>query len=473
MKTYEEMARDVLKRRDEELLKMPQTTYNAPPEVVYPAVSKKRGLVPKIVIPCTAAVTAAAVGICIWNKIPHRGRYINQLIASDEPLTDQEKLDFIYEAFKSHKYEDQIIPVTFESVYKGGRTEININKAEVKDVYPYYEYNSIPPNMPKDEDFISIADEEINSYYGMEFDRLSTVFTDWKSEHKPFGYYNRDIETSHMVEHLVHGYYSHNSIAYTTEGGIEFAVSARFNKFTAAVENAKSSVINGFDAMIYQFPSGGFVVDIDMGAIVRIHADRVHKDTLIKIIDAYTKPRSELTKVSFEEINILDEMPNFLRENDPFAAESTDGCEIKNIDAEYVNKYYNMEFDRLGKLHKDWYEEGKDDLKIYFRFEDTLVKDVCEINTLYYTTPNYSDIYVRANIGYIPEPETDFYDVSYVNGHYAVIYRGGRIGYDDKIYPNNDAKFGAMVEFGGTVVNITSAGLSEEEFLTVLDEYTK
>ena len=172
-------------------------------------------------------------------------------------------------------------------------------------------------------------------------------------------------------------------------------------------------------------------------------------------------------------------MPQFLVEHDPFKSnkflDPSEGT-FKAFTAEEANIFYDIEFDRLGRLHKDWDEQGRDDLGIRYKdYPSTETTDGAaaggrvvseQTNTLYYTTPSGSDIYVSANIAAIPKPETeaDVYKSSCVNGHYAVIYRGGRNGYDAKVYPNNNATFGAMIEFGGTVVKITSAGLSEDEF---------
>lgn len=123
MKTYEEMARDVLKRRDEELQKAEQNTFtsnNEPPEKVYPA-SGKRHLFPRIAIPCASVVTAAAVGLTVWHnvspgenneeyafsKFRGSGYFTQNLVVIDE-TTDPKDIDY-------------------SDVYKGGETEINYN----------------------------------------------------------------------------------------------------------------------------------------------------------------------------------------------------------------------------------------------------------------------------------------------------------------------------------------------------------
>lgn len=299
MKTYEEMARDVLKRRDEELRKLEQIQQipqnDTPPEVVYPASSKKRRLLPRIAIPCAAAVTAAAVGLTIWHNVPQRGKYFNQLVAEIEPSASKDSTSddgYVFTPFPSKPHS----PVNIEEIiYKGGKTEIYFNKTESWNVYN--------PPVRLDEDFISIADSEINSFYGIEFDRLSkekNIFA--KIEHEAFGYYNRDIESDGMLMHAVHGYYSVNKIRYTTNDGEKITVAAGFDKFdSAAVENSKPSVINGFDAVVYTDDKGKFAADIDMGVNVNITAEidpEMNEDYcgvnfFEKILVSYTDPNTE------------------------------------------------------------------------------------------------------------------------------------------------------------------------------------
>lgn len=475
MKTYEEMARDVLKRRDEELqlTSRDPLSFNAPPEVVYPASPKKRRLLPRIAIPCAAAVTAAAVGICVWNKIPQRTTYRNNLVAD----ADEDKLNYIYNAFSSHKYVDPITPVTFESVYKGGKTDIHINSGSEN-----YNDNNTPHS---EEDFISIPDDKINSFYRIEFDRLTNYYTDWKSEHAPFGYYNRDIETSDMVEHPVHGYYSYNQITYTTESGEKLTVSASYEKLRIAGENEKTSLLNGFDAFINQLPNGDFVADINMGANVRITAESVSEARFLDILDVFTMPSHRLNN---KDIKIHEKAPEFFEAENPFKMPDTpnlDSCDFKQCTIEQLNDYYGIEFDRLTRLHKDWKEwhADYDDGLLGIYTDPASGKIVYARNYINYQLPNGAFIDVTAKFGgelpvevyngtndFIP-PTT----YSTINGCQAMLSRSGFAGesYDAKIYPNGDQNFGAVIKMGNTLVHFKTAGLTEEQFITVLKEYTE
>lgn len=76
MKTYEEMSRDVLKRRDEELIKMQSENSdikNTESEKVRPAGTGKGKFALRIAVPCAAVLVVAAVGAGVWKNMSNRG----------------------------------------------------------------------------------------------------------------------------------------------------------------------------------------------------------------------------------------------------------------------------------------------------------------------------------------------------------------------------------------------------------------
>lgn len=474
MKTYEEMARDVLRRRDEEKEEIRQISQSSPPtEVVYSA-SGKRGLLPKIAIPCAAAVALAAVGFGAWSTLPKRGQYVEgaatQVESAENTLLAQDTASEPDDAS--------------ENLYKGGKTKIYFNSADEMNVY------SLPALL--EEDFIGIRDDEINQYYGIEFDRISTVLN-WESEHKAFGWYEHAGVTSGTAQHVQHAITivcTQNAIVYTTQDGGTVTVSASFEKYgSATVENAVPSLINGFDAMVYRFPNGDYAADIVMGGVnVTISTSDVLDSLFKKILVIYTAPDDFRGNEKIEDcFNILPEMPEFLVQNNPIVfqvctSETLYPVDFKRFTAEEANEYYGIEFDCLGKLHEDWNERVDDLFGIYYIDHSSVLnadgapeggKQIFQdINRLYYTTPNGSGICVHANLCMMPMPDEHLYDESWVNGFYTVIYQYDSFGFNQEVYPDGTPKFGAMIDFGGTVVEISSAGLSEEEFKDVLREFT-
>ncbi len=343
--------------------------------------------------------------------------------------------------------------------------------------------------------------KDLNRFYGLEFDRLTRLHGDWEAQHGDLGIYTRTEEDEFTVSHEI--VWTRNHIFYTLPNTAELNVSAQRGSLppiaVGSFEDGTPkfdpySVVNGFTAMIYRsgdsfdervFPNGdtrfGAVVEMG-GTLVHLSAAGLTEEEFLSVLDEYTAPYepSEKPNTSFlrraveDSVSVLEEIPEFLANESPFGAmcgNIFDGYAKRDIGIEEANELYNIEFDRLGKLHKDWEEKGKDSIKVVECFDEELYA-LGTYNCLHYITPNGSEIYVRAQLGRLPTPETHLYDASYINGLYAVIYRETN-EYDEKEYPNDNARFGAMIDFGGVKAEITSVGLTEEEFLRVLDEYTK
>ena len=437
MKTYEEMARDVLRRRDEEFLKIQQTSHhNAPPEVVYPAVTKKRSLLPKIAIPCAAAVLVGAVGVSVWKNVHKnntRWEYFNQGVAELDDLTPGMAQD----------YRD------FADVYKGGENYICINKVK--------RWNT--DNQPEllEEDFRAIDDDKINRYYGMEFDRLSRLFPEWESEHEPFGTYEHDEEDEIVASHAILS--STNSITYKPDTGGTVTISASYQRFSSAsLEDAQPSVINGFDAMIYNLPiNKEYAADLAIGnAYVTIRSSYVDELEFVKILDFYTAP-VDRTETFLDNIIIMDEMPEFV---DQIMVDPKDheGAEKVPYSMDELSQFYGIDFARFETLHPDWqklYDESN-----LFIYEDEWTK-----NTLFYQTPDYQYILVEAMTGLMPASGIE---LSNVNGYTAMIYKGWA-----EVPEDGDDYYQALIEINGTLVRIGTAGYSESEFVDLVREYTK
>lgn len=507
MKTYEEMARNVLKRRDEELQKAEQNTFasnNEPPEKVYPA-SGKRHLFPKIAIPCASVVTAAAVGLTVWHNVSpgeNKGEYVfsdfkgSGRYSEDYAVTIDETIDP-----KDRDYSD---------VYKGGETEINYNDigAFCPYVWPYK--NSVEPTY-KHSDFVSISD--INYFYGIKFDRLNEVLGE--GEHDPFGYHTQDVESDDVVMHSARGYYNVNTIHYVADdglGGFAVTVSASFEKLTNAGElysglapeaakNPKPSVINGFDALVYQWNGGELVAEIEMnGVYVTISAapiDGVYRDPdafvqFKKIYESYllsyTAPiDSSDNLVKKTDIKVLDGVPEYLLKHHVFFNGHCILEPVKTIQytIEELNELYGIEFNRLGRLHSDWIASNYNSFGVYVpegeeANENNILSRENEINYIIRGDIQsrwnlYSSEEITLSVSAVLEDEKEFlspFDSSVYSapdGIFSVINGKNALVYHSAAYEDG---FGAIIEMGKTLVRINSRNLSEEEFINILKEYT-
>ena len=479
MKTYEEMARDVLKRRDEELRKLGITqdeTHNCTPDKAYPARLNKRRLPPRILISCGAAVTAAALGIAVFNIFP-KNNSVNGLTANigkPRPGTDGAVNGANSDGNFGDNMAENAAP-TIADKYKGGETEINYNKITEKDLCVYH-----LPVLGHD-DFVAIPDDEINEFYGLKFDRLEEVLGE--GEHEPFGYYNHDIESGGETTRTGHGYYDNNGITYNCED-CKINVKATYGKYyTAHVENSKKSVINGFEATVYEDEDGNLCADIDMnGVLVTIWASFNHENIadenypkfhFEKILDRYTAPINSNAEDG-DRINMLDKAPDFLFNfHNPFVQACWTevlGLKIETIDIDKANELYGVELDMLGKLHKDWKENGIDALEIYYSKPQDELIELGRPNILSYIKPNGARLEVSASTRNIPIP----YDTSYINGRTAVLYCADdvdRVKTDDE-YPNGDHEYYGIVNFDKCSVQFYSRGFAEKEFVNVLSEFT-
>lgn len=486
MKTYEEMARDVLRRRDEELSNITQASQlqsqiNPPPEVVYPAAPKKRGklgLLPKIAIPCAAAVLVGTVGVSVWKNV--RGRqspnqmqgiaaeYDSNNTPNNTPAAD-ENGDVLQLA-----HEDR------ESIYKGGKTEICINEVEDWDIY------NIPVLLG--EDFCPLDDDMINTYYGFEFDRLSRVFPEWESEHDPFGTYAHDEDDGFAASHRI--IYTTNVIHYTNKASlvaVAASITPRYD--SATVENAKPSVINGFDAMVYsrigELDEMQYAADIEMGiAQVQIHAVNVSKEEFLNILDVYTAPdkdsednqNNNQNQTMEDKIVVYNGLPDFIGGVPPYEPVYTDYSDTEGVtwrwySEEELNALYGLNFMCFSELHPDW-KKFYDELSfgVYYNVDDHAIggdipqnrEIVGTRNYVAYSTSEGNAVTIIASKRELPETDIEH---SVVNGYDAILF----LGFEDGKY----RYYSAFIDMDDTLLCITVTGfLSENDFLDIIREYT-
>lgn len=283
------------------------------------------------------------------------------------------------------------------------------------------------------------------------------------------------------------------------------------------------STLNGYEALIYRYTveglDGYFIADINMTSRVRIIAEGLSEEEFLEVIDNFTnnvegpvENGSESTDnaepdAAENEIKVLDlDEFNIKEENvDP------DSATFYEYTFEELNKIYGLRFNTLGELHPDW-ELSHDRLGTYNveyfgkKGDVVMIHDpdnFSDRNTLNYITDNGASVTVSAQstkfepisdevftadkpddpskyttetaydnagnpIGILSKPiDPDDWrpdadeSVSTVNGHEALIYR------------NAEGSFLADLDMTFSRVRIAADGISEEEFLEILDEFTK
>lgn len=291
-----------------------------------------------------------------------------------------------------------------------------------------------------------------------------------------------------------------------------------------------SSVINGYDAIVCgQLTKGEasdidfFAADIDMASHVRIIAKGLSEKEFTDILDNFTNNAEAPLKtdpdapaeptgyvnpnVGQNDIKVLDLDEFNIKEKSIDLGNGT----FYEYTFEELDKIYNLHFNILGELHPDW-NLSHDKLGMYnieyfgkkgYHIEIHDPDNFSDCNTLNYVTGSGAAVSVSAQpekfeplsdeiftddkpddpskyttetaydddgkpIGFLSKPidpdnwrpDTDE-GVSTVNGYEALIYR------------NADGNFLADLNMVYSRVRITADGMSEEEFLMILDEFTK
>lgn len=500
MKTYEEMARDVLKRRDEELQKMQSsqktnnyTMFNAPPEVVYPAAPKKLGLLPKIAIPCTAAVLVGAVGLTVWRNSPYRGDYKGNTVVSGDAENELANLAVGVAdiAQETNSVVGSITPAAARE------TKIKILNRE----YHIDTSQDVAPVIDEHCKFEALTFDELNKMYGIEFNKLGRLHGDWNESYDRLGRVAREMPGITTESYAATGsrevLSTCNTLKYETPNGATVDVSAELGTIPDLsyfeLSEDDYSVLNGYRALVMRANYEGrtlYGAAIQMDrAFVQISVDGLSEEEFKQVLCEYTGAVvSNEERNGEQDIIIHDTMPEKFKEINPFSVlvcgNLFDDLTFEPYaDAKCIGYFYGIDFDRLTRLHSDW-NEGHGDFGIYSRTTDdgyaVSYKIVWTRNRISYELPNGAVLNVEAERGnlidLISDITLDIAAYSTINGFPAMIYRDGDVSagevYDDKEYPNNGAKFGAVIQMGKAVVHISSAGLSEEEFLNVLSEYT-
>ncbi len=313
MKSYEQMTKDVLKRRDEEL-----------------KTSKKFGKAAQIAIPCAsmAAIVGIVCGVSMFTdrNIDAAGSRLGETVSSGDD-------SYIFQVYVSHENSNADSTPEIGTVENEKPDYTNPNSGQndihVLEVGMFNSDSGVETN-PADFDPYTI--ETLCRFYDLEFDRLTKLHSSWGLQHEPLGIYKKQSSDSYSVSMEMYG--TRNTLNYTTDKGAKISISAQYPKFAPLstemfaedkpfkptipetinqydengnlvgqispgynpdndpnrpVNDEGVSVVNGYDAYIYRDSNGNFAADINMASRVRFIAKGLTESEFLEILDEYTK----------------------------------------------------------------------------------------------------------------------------------------------------------------------------------------
>lgn len=362
MKNYEEMAQNVLKRRDIEI--------------------KRRRRAFLIGAPCAAAVLVGVVGIgAAVASSPMRGSYLNLAVGRDDTAandtgTDGIGIEISYPSYTTENApassavhdeisnagnsDNCIVPPVPNDTVSDSETSGEIAPVTTVDIAIDYPVDTDPPvndytnpnagvndikvlkldefkatkiiDIRYQDDFVPYTLENLDSFYGLRFNRLGELYPNWKLSYNELGIYRRETNDGFVAK--LEMYNTCNTLKYTTENGAEIEVAAQYGKFepvsdemltgdkpvyipepavnveydengnvigmsTPAYDPTQNpntptpdegvSTVNGYEALIYRDANGFFLADLDMGARVRITAEGLSEEEFLEVLDNFTR----------------------------------------------------------------------------------------------------------------------------------------------------------------------------------------
>ena len=504
MKTYEEMARDVLKRRDEVIQKtasMQTIPNNTQPEIFYPTKSKKSKLVPLIAVPCAAAIAVGAVTVGtryngLWGNSATESE-VSAAGVGNAALTDDPNGETQGSAMLSAD------PIT---------------KINILDDVPEYlaDHEFVAAHNAFDVDYnneISLTVEEANDYFGVELDRLGKVHTNWVEKFTADNYMSESDNGKIGKEWCFLSYKYNGSYPGVPDVWvIPRHVGVRdeiFSPFDSSVYgNAEDiSYVRGRRAII--FHNSGKYDDmgknylsaiIDYGdTLVGIMGYQYPEDEFVDILLEFTAPDFSNDKQNDiphdDVINLLDTVPDYMSTHSFFNGYSIEGLTVQiQLTRDELNSYFGVETNRLGRLHPDWNAIRADgDFVTLYNGEVTDAE-----NSGNWMIGGRKVVVERSSIGYNCDDEVTGADIliqfehvgfrensfspfdssaysgkfspdnfSYINGRKALVFY-----HKDEDRPEFDDYLVAIIDYGDTLVRIYGFELTADEFTNILDEYT-
>lgn len=350
-------------------------------------------------------------------------------------------------------------------------------------------------------DFKPMTEAELNAYYGTRLTLLSEKYSDWTFNNAPYGVYTEngnEVYTENSVSYISPD--SKSSICVDMSKGelpLYRGVGDDLKESFFAGDNDKKAVLFrcGDDMFKAQFMRGG------SGFL--ISANGIGEEEFLNIVREYLSyPDFSSSKPGDTKTTVIDV--------DHFNTEvpiDVDPTELSEMTMNKVNKFFDVELDRLSIIHPEWTEiHGKLGIYRHEEIGETVasMSNYYTTNTVDYVTENGAKISVSvqqgkfapvsdekftedkpvnipptstiieyddngnvigmATPGYNPDehPEnkpTPDEDASVINGYEAFIHRDA------------SGNFIADIDMHSRV-RITAEGVSESEFLKILDEFT-
>lgn len=314
MKSYEQMTKDVLKRRDEEL-----------------KASNKFSKAIKVIVPCASAAAGVAVIFGV-GALVSSGGYRNAIATPNSSNSANSTAITTINPSSSN----ELVDIAMEDQNK-------LDFTNPKSGQSSKEINVIIVDKFNLEQNISLNENEFNEYpmeqlcglYGLEFDRLTKLHSDWTESHEPLGVYRSYFSEGGAAGMSMTVF---NTLNYTTDTGAKISVSAKFGKFDPITDTLNKSfaedkpytptvskpineydengnliaqmspgydptkdtnrptndegvfMINGYDVYMYrEGDTNKFAADINMGTRVRFVAEGLTTQEFYDIIDEYTR----------------------------------------------------------------------------------------------------------------------------------------------------------------------------------------
>lgn len=501
MKTYEEMARDVLRRRDEQLqntetlLEIPQN--NTPPEIVRPGNYKKSRLFPKIAIPFAASLAVVAATLMVrYGNFRGIGKSTSDP-SSSSPALIATAASGLFTSRPDNTSESVPPYVSSMPERDDGVLISSSGCVRILDSIPDHLrdcnifYGGIFVDLSEKESLEEIY-SNADFYYGMEFTCLGKRHENWQTvlSHSGIYYYINGSDRQNLyIEGVL------NDFSYASLSPFDITGYTGPDIF---------SEINGKKAIVYNnYPDGNSfqaIIDFDK-TLVRITSYDIPKDEFIKILEEYTMPNIgdwdfTYTKPEGSYVNgvfIQDRVPEYLvkLKHRFFDSRCITEPVIKvPFTKEELNSYYELDVDRLGRLNPDWGIYIPDELGIFVYNSDVVMDEfttdgktvggrevISSLNEIVYrikdvTSDRDYDLIVdfeRIGVGegvfspfdahyYTGLFSSDAFNI--INGRYALVYR------------NTAQDLEAIIEWNNTLVRIIGSEMGEEEFLFYLEEFT-
>lgn len=276
MKNYEQMARDVLKRRDEELQ--------------ISTARKSRYRFMKIAVTCCSALAVVVIGGLVWT---HVGTVSNGNNIADDDLSDS---GFQFQAYRSPNSKPTESMAAHSPEQDMGVDDIGVEEAAdtvnvptIGGGFDGADYDSSadldiaieepvdPDESDEDDndniivnvcsefyfpeerdvsgwDYEPMTVEELCDFYKVPLNALSMAHPDWKEEHGKLGHYSKTTDDGFMVSHAIENV---GTLRYVTPDGADITVIPDFGTPRDPSKAPETDKRDNSGAQTVSLPDGG------------------------------------------------------------------------------------------------------------------------------------------------------------------------------------------------------------------------